>query len=571
MSDAPDPSDTHLPQTETPDPVGAFPRLSDEQIDVLLERGRRRRLAKGEVLIRPGDHPSSLYVVLDGYLLTTDTEPADDPRPADEPSTVGVHGRGRFVGDVGLLEGQPSFAFVSAIDAAEVAEIPVEELEAIVTSDPLLGEIILRAYLIRRSLAIGVGAGLRVVGSCFSPQTRELLDFVARNRLPHRLVDLDKDEKAEQLVRRLGATVADFPLVILGGARTVLAATPARLAAELGMRPPAPPTTCDVVVVGAGPAGLASAVYATSDGLSVYLCDSVATGGQAGTSARIENYLGFPAGISGAELADRSVLQVRKFGATLDIPATVMEIVEDDDRLRVVFDDGREVTSEVVVLATGVRYRSLSAAGLDRFQTSNVFYAATAQEARVCGDAPVAVVGGGNSAGQAALFLARTSSRVYLVVRAADLEAGMSRYLVDQIQNHPRIEVLLSSEVVDADGDGRLERITVRSAHGELRELEVGYVFVFIGAVPATDRLTVGVQRDADGYILTGSDAELAGYHSSGSARFSLETTVPGIFAVGDVRHGSVKRMTSAVGEGASAVRQIHEYLSKGRHNRVGA
>ena len=571
MSDAPDPSDTHLPQTETPDPVGAFPRLSDEQIDVMLERGRRRRLAKGEVLIRPGDHPSSLYVVLDGYLLTTDTEPADDPRPADEPSTVGVHGRGRFVGDVGLLEGQPSFAFVSAIDAAEVAEIPVEELEAIVTSDPLLGEIILRAYLIRRSLAIGVGAGLRVVGSCFSPQTRELLDFVARNRLPHRLVDLDKDEKAEQLVRRLGATVADFPLVILGGARTVLAATPARLAAELGMRPPAPPTTCDVVVVGAGPAGLASAVYATSDGLSVYLCDSVATGGQAGTSARIENYLGFPAGISGAELADRSVLQVRKFGATLDIPATVMEIVEDDDRLRVVFDDGREVTSEVVVLATGVRYRSLSAAGLDRFQTSNVFYAATAQEARVCGDAPVAVVGGGNSAGQAALFLARTSSRVYLVVRAAELEAGMSRYLVDEIQNHPRIEVLLSSEVVGADGDGRLERITVRSAHGELRELEVGYVFVFIGAVPATDRLTVGVQRDADGYILTGSDAELAGFHSSGSARFSLETTVPGIFAVGDVRHGSVKRMTSAVGEGASAVRQIHEYLSKGRHNRVGA
>ncbi len=499
MSDTVDPGDTHLPQTETPDPVGAFPRLSDEQIDVLLERGRRRRLAKGEVLIRPGDHPSSLYVVLDGYLLTTDTEPADDPRPADEPVTVGVHGRGRFVGDVGLLEGQPSFAFVSAIDAAEVAEIPVEELEAIVTSDPLLGEIILRAYLIRRSLAIGVGAGLRVVGSCFSPQTRDVLDFIARNRLPHRLVDLDEDEKAERLVRRLGATVADFPLVILGGSRTVRAATPARLSAELGMRPPAPPTTCDVVVVGAGPAGLATAVYAASDGLSVYLCDSVATGGQAGTSAKIENYLGFPAGISGAELADRSVLQVRKFGATLDIPATVKKIVEADDR----------------------------------------------------SPAPPPAC---------TWWCGRRS-----------WGAGMSRYLVDQIQNHPRIEVLLSSEVVDADCDSRLERITVRSTHGELRDLAVEHLFVFIGAVPATDGLAVGVQRDADGYILTGPDAEFAGSHSPGSARFSLETTVPGIFAVGDVRRGSVKRMTSAVGEGASVVRQIHEYLSGGRHNRVRA
>lgn len=571
MSDTFAPGDTHLAQTETPDTIGAFPRLSDEQVEALLERGQRRRLTEGEVLIRPGEHPASLYVVLDGHLLTADTEPAADPRHAEEPMAVGVHGRGRFVGDVGLLEGQPSFVFVSAVDDAEVAEIPVDELETIVLSDPLLGEIILRAYLIRRSLAIGAGAGLRVVGSCFSPQTRDVLDFIARNRLPHRLVDLDEDEKAERLVRQLGATVADFPLVILGGSRTVLAATPARLAAELGMRPPAPPTTCDVVVVGAGPAGLATAVYAASDGLSVYLCDSVATGGQAGTSAKIENYLGFPAGVSGAELADRSLLQVRKFGVTLDIPATVQEVVEADDRFRVVFDDGREVTSEVVVLATGVKYRSLPAVGLDRFQTSNVFYAATAQEARVCVDAPVAVVGGGNSAGQAALFLARTSSRVYLVVRAAELGAAMSRYLVDQIQRHPRIEVLLSSEVVAADGGSRLERVTVRTRHGELQDLAVGHVFVFVGAVPATGGLTVGVQRDADGYLLTGSDAELAGAHSPESARFSLETTVPGIFAVGDVRHGSVKRMTSAVGEGASVVRQIHEYLSGGRHNRVRA
>ncbi|MEV0571934.1 FAD-dependent oxidoreductase [Micrococcus luteus] len=570
MSDTPAANRRQVAQPETPDTIGAFPRLSDEQIAVLLGRGQRRTLTDGEVLIRPGEHPSSLYVVLEGHLLTADTEPAADPRHPDEPLAVGVHGRGRFVGDVGLLEGQPSFVLVSAIGAAEVVEVPVDELEAIVTSDPLLGEIILRAYLIRRSLAIGAGAGMRIVGSCFSPQTRDLLDFVARNRLPHRLVDLDEDEKAERLVRQLGVAVADFPLVILGGSRTVLGATPARLAEELGMRPPAPPATCDVVVVGAGPAGLAAAVYAASDGLSVYLCDAVATGGQAGTSAKIENYLGFPAGISGFELADRSLLQVRKFGATLDIPTTVQEVVEDEDRFRVIFEDGREVTSDVVVLANGVRYRSLPAAGLDRFQASNVFYAATAQEARMCVDTPVAVVGGGNSAGQAALFLARTSPRVHLVVRAADLGAGMSRYLVDQIQHHPRINVLLSSEVVEAHGGNRSEAVTVR--HGDvLEKLRVGHVFVFIGAAPATTGLKVEVARDPDGYILTGAEAELAGARTEGSSRFSLETTIPGVFAIGDVRHGSVKRMTSAVGEGASVVRQIYDYLNEGRHSRVRA
>ncbi len=261
---------------------------------------------------------------------------------------------------------------------------------------------------------------------------------------------------------------------------------------------------------------------------------------------------------------------MRKFGATLDIPTTVQEVVEDEDRFRVIFEDGREVTSDVVVLATGVRYRSLHAAGLDRFQTSNLFYAATAQEARMCVDTPVAVVGGGNSAGQAALFLARTSSRVHLVVRAAGLGAGMSRYLVDQIQHHPRINVLLSSEVVEAHGGNRLEAVTVR--HGDvLEKLRVGHVFVFIGAAPATTGLKVDVARDPDGYILTGAGAELAGVRTEGSPRFSLETTIPGVFAIGDVRHGSVKRMTSAVGEGASVVRQIHEYLNEGRHSRVRA
>ncbi len=564
---------TSSPRGETPDVLGAYPRLTDEQLTMLAARGRRREVRGGEVLIRPGEHSSAFFAILDGHLLTADTEnQVGAVAPPSEQAAVSVHGPGRFVGDIGLLEGQPSFVTVAAIEDGTVLEVPVAELQSIVTRDPILGEIILRAYLIRRSLAIGFGSGLRVIGSCFSPRTRELLDFIARNRLPHRLVNLDEDPQAEAFIRQSGLTLDDLPLVILGGHRLIRNPTPVALAAELGMRPPAPPSTCDLLVIGAGPAGLAAAVYAASDGLSVVLCDSVATGGQAATSARIENYLGFPAGISGAELAERALLQVRKFGVTLDVPATVRAVAPEDGRFRILFVDGRQMSAEAVVVATGVQYRRLTAAGLDRFEVSNVFYAATVQESRVCADVPVAVVGGGNSAGQAALFLARTASRVHLVVRGQDLEAGMSRYLIEQIEQNPRIDVLLSSEIVEAQGSSHLERIVVRGPDGR-HSIPAGYVFVFAGASPATLWLDPLVARDGGGYLLTGTDILLGapGSAAGGAAGrpFSLETTVPGLFAIGDVRHGSVKRMSSAIGEGASVVRQVHEYLEDGRHLRV--
>lgn len=280
------------PRTETPDVIGAYPHLSAEQMSTLASRGRRRNVSQGEVLIQPGEQPSDFFVILGGHLLITDSETQAGAGIPDGEQTGGVsiHGPGRFVGDIGLLEGQPSFVTVVAIEDGTVLEVPIAELQSIVLRDPILGEIILRAYLIRRSLAIGFGSGLRIIGSSFSPRTRELLDFIARNRLPHRLVDLDEDPKAEAFIRQSGLTLDDLPLVILGGQRLIRNPTPAALAAELGMRPPSSPSNCDVLVIGAGPAGLAAAVYGASDGLSVFICDSVATGGQAATSARIENY-----------------------------------------------------------------------------------------------------------------------------------------------------------------------------------------------------------------------------------------------------------------------------------------
>lgn len=569
------PTGPHSPHAETPDLIGAYPRLTPEQLEDLSARGRRRDVSGGEVLVRPGEHPAAFFVILQGHLLTADTDPeTTGPVTDDGRVALGVHGPGRFVGDIGLLEGQPSFVTVVAIEDGAVLEVPVAELESIVTKDPILGETILRAYLIRRSLAIGFGSGLRVIGSGYDPRTRDLLDFIARNRLPHRLIDLDEDDRAEAFVRQAGLTPGDLPLVIIGGDRLVRNPTPAALALELGMRPPAPPSTCDLLVIGAGPAGLAAAVYAASDGLSVYLCDSVAAGGQAATSARIENYLGFPAGISGAELTERALLQVKKFGVMLDIPATVTSIIREDGRFRVRFSDGREISADAVVVATGVHYRRLDAEGLDRFEASSVFYAATVQESQICGNAPVAIVGGGNSAGQAALFLARTAADVHLIIRGSNLEAGMSRYLVDQIEHDPRIHVHLATRIVEARGRNRLENIVVEDSGGTRTSLGVKFVFVFAGAVPATGWLDPAVTRDNDGYLLTGTDAEYFAsfnFRNDGPGRqlFPLETAIPGLFAIGDVRHGSVKRMSSAIGEGASVVRQVHEYLEGGRHLRA--
>ncbi len=315
-----------------------------------------------------------------------------------------------------------------------------------------------------------------------------------------------------------------------------------------------------MLVVGAGPAGLAATVYAAADGLSVVLADAVATGGQAARSARIENYLGFPAGISGAELADRAEFQVAKFGATLFAPATAQQLLADEGALRVRFSDGTSLYPRAVVIASGMAYNRLAVDDLDRFEYTSVYYAATINEARECGTDPVVVIGGGNSAGQAAVFLAKTTSRVHLIVRGEDLAASMSRYLIVQVEAHPRITVHLRTVLVGAKGTDRLESVVVEHQPSGTREdLATAYLFVFIGATPATSWLGSDIERDESGYLVTGSRAAAAD-----GRRQPFETSVPGVFAVGDARSGSVKRMSAAIGEGASVVRMVHEYLETG-------
>ncbi|MET7755892.1 FAD-dependent oxidoreductase [Streptomyces sp. NPDC005389] len=559
---------------ETPDRYGAFPRLTPEQLEDLTAHGERRRTAEGEVLYREGRPFREFLAILSGTVEILHDQGGPDER------TVAVHGPGRFLGELGLLEGQAAFDTAVMRQAGEILAVPVERQRALVGRDPVLGDLILRAYLGRRYLLIGIGAGFRILGSCYSPDTLRLREFAARNRLPHRWVDLEKDEEAEALLRRFAIRPEETPVVLWKGDRVLRNPSNAELARLIGLPAPAPAHSseagrCDVMVVGAGPAGLAASVYGASDGLTTVTVDAVATGGQAATSSRIENYLGFPSGISGGELIERAVLQADKFGARLMVPAQVSGLIPQDDEYAVTFTDGSRVRAGAVVLASGVWYRRLDVPGIDRLEGISVYYAATVHEASLCQADPVAVVGGGNSAGQAALFLADHASRVHLLVRGGDLHADMSRYLVDQVEQHPRIEVLLHTEVRGVRGEEKLESLTVEdNTSGERRELRAAALFVFIGARPHTDWLRGVLALDEKGFVLTGADAQaVADAHrwaSLGRDPMLLETTLPGVFAAGDVRSGSVKRVASATGEGAMAIRLVHEHRER-RGNLVAA
>jgi thioredoxin reductase (NADPH) len=547
------------PLAETPDTYGAFPRLSEPQIEMLAAAGERRPVEPGDVLFAEGEESQDFFVVLSGKIAVI--QEVDGQR-----QIIRVHGPGRFLGELGLLEGQPSFLGAVACGRGAVLAVPAERLRAIVAGNPVLGDLILRAYLVRRSLLIQHGAGFRIIGSCHSPDTRRLREFAARNRLPHRWLDVEQDSQAETLLRRFGISPAEMPVVIWGGKRLLRNPSNAELAAIAGVNRPAPgPVRCDLLVIGAGPGGLAAAVYGAADGLATTVVDRIATGGQAGTSSRIENYLGFPSGISGAELADRAVLQADKFGARVVVPAKAAGLAAHDAYYEVGFDDGGSMLARTIVIATGALYRRPDVPGLSEFEGNGVYYAATELEALACGDRAVAVLGGGNSAGQAAVFLAERVPKVYLIVREHDLGAGMSRYLVDRIERHPRIEPWLGHEVVGVEGTFALEAVIVRdNSTGEHRTLEVPNLFVFIGARPGTGWLRGTLALDDRGYLHTGAETPAEGtWQRFGRRPFTLETSRPGVFAVGDVRSGSTKRVASAVGEGAMAVHMVHRHLAE--------
>jgi thioredoxin reductase (NADPH) len=542
---------------EPVDRNGAFPRLTDDQRARLRMLGQTRAVTPGEVLFREGDSGYDFFVVESGAVAIVEGYGCEN-------RVVAVHGRHRFLGEINLLTGSPAYLSSVVRDAGEVLQVSAASLRALLADDEELSNLVLRAFMSRRTILIDIGAGVKVVGSRYSRDARRVREFLNRNRMPHHWMDLEEDAEAEALLCALGVTACETPVVI-GGRGVLRNPSNAEVAKLLGLgsRGPAPPL-CDLVIVGAGPAGLAAAVYGASEGLDTQVIDAVAFGGQASTSARIENYLGFPTGISGGELAERAILQARRFGARMVVPAQAVGLDRDDGHYQVRLADGSAVSGRTVIVATGAQYRKLELPELERFEGFGVYYAATQAEAQLCYGDPVMIVGGGNSAGQAAMFLSQHAAGCRLVIRGDDLGTSMSRYLIDELDRVDRVDILTQRRIVELKGDSWLEAVVLQDSRTEEREeVEIKALFVFIGAAPHTDWLRGHVAMDDHCFLLTGRDIQgedLAGYR--GDRPFLLETSAPGVFAVGDVHSGSIKRVASAVGEGSMAVRLVHQRLA---------
>jgi thioredoxin reductase (NADPH) len=539
------------------------PTLSEDQIEVLSRYGETRKTEVGQVLYRAGDTTNDFFVVLEG-----EVEVIDDF--AGEARTIGVFLAGRFLTELNMLTGQALYLTAVVREGGEVLAISREQLKEVVTEEPNLSDIILKAFLARRSYLMRTGVGLRIIGSRHSSDATRLREFAARNRLPHVWIELEEDPNAEALLERFGAKPSETPVTIWQGKDVLKNPTNPELARTIGLKVDVPrERTYDLVVVGTGPAGFGAAVYGASEGLSTLALESVALGGQAGTSSRIENYLGFPVGLSGLELASRALAQVDKFGAQTAVPEEVVSLRRENGHYRIGLYEGGEIVARSVIVATGARYRRLAVPGLERFEGISVHYAATEAEVQRFEGEEVVVVGGGNSAGQAAVYLAGRTRRVYLLIRGADLGKGMSRYLVDRVTSTENVELLANTEVRELVGEDRLEGIVVEhNRSGVRRTLGARALFVFIGAQANTGWLQGSAELDKRGFVLTGraldaSALEEDAWQGLSREPYRLETSMPGVFAAGDVRSGSIKRCASAVGEGSMAVSLVHQYLAE--------
>jgi thioredoxin reductase (NADPH) len=538
------------------------PTLREDQIEILRRYGQRRKTQVGDVLFRAGDTSNDFIVILQGEVQVVDDF-------AGEARTIGTFLAGRFLGELNMLTGQAMYLTAVVSEAGEVLAVPRERLKEVVTEEPNLSDVILKAFLARRSYMMRTGLGLRIIGSRHSGDAARLREIAARNRVPHVWIELEEDPEAEALLERLSAKPSETPVTVWQGKDVLKNPTNAEFARTTGLEVDAPmDRTYDLVVVGTGPAGLGASVYGASEGLSTLALESVALGGQAGTSSRIENYPGFPAGLSGFELASRVLVQADKFGARTAVPRQAVGLRREDGYYHIELSEGGEVAARSVIVATGARYRRLDVPRLGRFEGVSIHYAATEAEAQMCEGEEVAVVGGGNSAGQAALFLAGRTKRVYLLIRGEDLGKSMSRYLVDRISAAENVELLASTEVREFVGEDRLEGAVVEdNRSGIRRNLRVRALFAFIGADANTSWLEGAVDLDERGFVLTGNALDGPALDEDawrGRSRepFLLETSRPGVFAAGDARSGSIKRCTSAVGEGAMAVALVHQYLA---------
>jgi thioredoxin reductase (NADPH) len=536
--------------------------LADDQIALLRRIGEVRRTRVGEVLFREGDR-GWVFVILSGLAKICDHE-------AGVERQLSILGARQFTASLGLFTGERSFTTAVVVEPGEVLVVPVDKLQRLISRDQVLGDLIVRTALARRDWLLNARTGLRIIGSRSQPQTRRLLEFAERNRLPHVWLDLDADPAADVLLDYYDTPRDQTPVVVMRGGEMLGNPTNAELARAVGIgTAPKPGVTYDVAIIGAGPAGLAAAVYGASEGLATVVVDDVAVGGQIGTTSKIENYLGFPVGISGTEFAQRAFLQALRLGASIVLPASATGLSREGARHIIHLDTGEDITALSVIIATGTSYRQIQADGIERFTANNVFYTPAAVHDRVRPGQPAVIVGGGNSAGQAAVALADTGSPVTIVIRGADLAVDMSQYLIDRIIDEPNISIRYQSEVRKLDGSDRLERVTVEDLTTSAQDtIPATALFVMIGAQPRTHGFTTAIRLDSGGYILTGPglgpDARRQRpWITLDRDPYLLETSMPGVFAAGDVRSGSIKRVASAVGEGSIAIRFVNLHLGR--------
>jgi thioredoxin reductase (NADPH) len=539
----------------------AFPTLDETQIAGLAgcTTATPKIYRDGQTLFKVGDRDFNFFIVRSGEIEIVD-------HSGDAPKTVTVHRKGQFTGDISHLTGNPRVVSALAHGDCEVYEVSGEALRQVLNQCPTVSDIILQAFVARRQLLHELPnfIGLRVIGSRYSTDTFRVRDFLAKNRVLFTWVDVETDPRVDLLLKQFGVTEADTPVVACIHRLLLRNPSNRQLAEEIGIRQPLEQGVYDLVVVGAGPAGLAAAVYGASEGLRTVVLERTGPGGQAGSSMRIENYLGFPTGLTGSDLANRAILQANKFGARLSVPTSVNRVVFEKTYSILHLDDGETVTAKCLLIATGADYRRLGVVGCERFEGTGVYYAVTLAEAQICRGAQVVVMGGGNSAGQGAVFLAQHARHVLLVIRGDDLRKTMSSYLVRRIEQTANIELLCNMTVRCMNGDGHLDSVEiVNKKTGQARKVETPAVFSFIGAVPRTDWLPPEIERDAKGFVMTGTALAQSHYWTASRQPFLLETSRPGVFAAGDVRSNSVKRVASAVGEGAMAIQFVHEYLKE--------
>jgi thioredoxin reductase (NADPH) len=539
----------------------AFPILDEAQIAQLANctHVTAKHYRDGEKLITVGERNVKFFIVKSGEIEIVDSS-------GDQPKTLAVHQKGQFTGDISHLSGMPVIFTAIARGDCEAYEISGDTLRHVLNQCPGLGDIILQAFIARRQLVRESPdfIGLRVIGSRYSPDTFRVRDFLAKNRVLFTWVDLETDPQVDQLLKQFGVTEADTPVVACS--HVLLLRNPSNqvLADTIGIHQPLEQIVYDLLIVGAGPAGLGAAVYGASEGLQTALLDLTAPGGQAGGSMRIENYLGFPTGLTGAELVDRATLQVNKFGAHLSVPTVACRLTFENGYSILQVGGGQTITAKCLLIASGAQYRRLDVEGCERFEGTGVYYAATPAEARLCSGCDVIVVGGGNSAGQAAVFLAQHTLKVLILIRGDDLNKNMSSYLVHRIEQTPNIELLCNTTITRMMGDGHLKSVEILDTKtGQRRTIETPGIFSFIGADPRTDWLPEEIERDTKGFVKTGPAVAQSPHWSAARSPFLLETSHRGVFAAGDVRSGSVKRVASAVGEGSMSVQFVHEYLKE--------